>query len=94
MRRPTDPPTFDEYLALRDPLAPVKMRVNLIIKALDNEIVGTHVNQMTPAVIDISGSPYGLLISDRPASRILQSPGGERNPIDPHRPDQAARRRQ
>jgi hypothetical protein len=64
---PTDPPTFDEYLALRDPLAPVKMRVNLIIKAFDNDIVGTHINQMTHAVIDISGSPYRLLTSDRPA---------------------------
>jgi hypothetical protein len=41
-RKPTDPPTFDEYLALRDPLVPVKMRANLIIKALDNEVVGAH----------------------------------------------------
>lgn len=77
MRRPTDPPTFDEYLALRDPLAPVKMRVNLIIKALDNEIVGAHVNQMTHAVIDISGAPYRLLTSDRPVEFFnLKAPNG------------------
>jgi hypothetical protein len=65
-RQPTDPPTFDELMALRDPLTPVKVRVNLIIKALDNEIVGAHVNQMTQAVIDLSNSPYRLLTSDRP----------------------------
>jgi hypothetical protein len=65
-RKQTDPQTFDEYLALRDPLAPVKMRVNLVIKALDNEFVGAHVNQMTQAVIDISTSPYRLLTSDQP----------------------------
>jgi hypothetical protein len=65
-RKPTDPPTFDEYLALRDPLAPVKMRVNLIIKALDNDIVGAHVNQMAYAIIDVSASSRRLLTSDRP----------------------------
>jgi gamma-glutamylcysteine synthetase len=32
-RMPTEPPTFDEYLALRDPLPPVKMRVNLTARA-------------------------------------------------------------
>ncbi len=77
IRLPTDPATFDEYLALRDPLAPVKMRVNLIIKALDNEIVGAHVNQMRQAVIDISGSPCRLLTSDRPVEFFnLQAPNG------------------
>lgn len=46
IKKPSDPATLDEYLAQRDPLAPVKVRVNLIIKALDNEIVGAHINQM------------------------------------------------
>jgi hypothetical protein len=76
-RQPTDPPTFDEYLALRDPLVPVKMRLNLIIEALDNEVLGAHVNQMTHAVIDISGSPYRLLTADRPVELFnLQGPNG------------------
>jgi hypothetical protein len=35
MRKATDRPTFDDY-----PLADVKMRVNLIMKAFDNEIGG------------------------------------------------------
>lgn len=65
-RKQTDPPTFDEYLALRDPLAPVKARVNMIVKALDNEEFGTHINQMKHAVVDVSAASYRLLTSDRP----------------------------
>jgi hypothetical protein len=86
-RKPTDPPTFDEYLALRDPFAPVKMRVNLIIKAFDNEIVGAHVNRMTQAVIDISTSPYRLLTSDRAVELFnLQGANGILSiPISPTR---------
>jgi Protein of unknown function (DUF4238) len=64
-RKATDPPTFDGYLALRDPLAPIKMRVNLIIKAFDNEIVCTHINQMHYAIVDLSASSHRLLTSDR-----------------------------
>lgn len=66
LRKPMDPSTFDEYLALRDPLLPVKVRVNMIIKALDNAEVGAHINQMTHAVIDVSAAPFRLLTSDRP----------------------------
>jgi hypothetical protein len=66
IRKPEDPPTFDEYLVLRDPLAPIKMHVNLIVKAFDNNIVGAHINRMTFAVIDLSASRHRLLLSDRP----------------------------
>jgi hypothetical protein len=53
------------------------MRVNLIIKALDNDIVGAHINQMTQAIIDISASPYRLLTSDRPVELFnLQGSNG------------------
>ena len=77
IRQPTDPPTFDEYLALRDPLASIKMRVNLIIKALDNDIVGAHVNKMPFAIIDLSASPHRLLTSDRPVELFnLKEPNG------------------
>ena len=77
VRAPADPPTFDEYLALRDPLAPVKVRVNMIIKALDNEEVGTHINQMTHAVIDVSAAPFRLLTSDRPVELFnIKEPNG------------------
>jgi hypothetical protein len=77
IRKPTDPPSFDAYIALRDPLAPVKMRVNLIIKALDNDIVGAHVNKMPFAIIDLSASPHRLLTSDRPVELFnLEEPNG------------------
>jgi hypothetical protein len=77
MRKPTDPPTFDEYLALRDPLAPVKVRVNMIIKALDNEEVGAHINQMRHAIVDVSTAPYRLLTSDRPVELFnIKEPNG------------------
>ncbi len=66
VRKATDPPTFDEYLALHDPRAPGKMRVNLIMKAFDNEIVCAHINQMNHAIFDISDSRFRLLTSDRP----------------------------
>jgi hypothetical protein len=66
IRAPEHPATFDELLAQRDPLTPVKMRVNLIIKALDNDIVGAHVNRMRWAVLDLSPAPNRLLTSDRP----------------------------
>jgi hypothetical protein len=66
IRKPEYPPTFDEYLAQRDPLLPIKMHVNLIIKAFDNHVVGAHINRMPFAVIDLSAAPHRLLLSDRP----------------------------
>jgi Protein of unknown function (DUF4238) len=66
IRKPEYPPTFDEYLAQRDPLLPIKMHVNLIIKGFDNDIVGAHINKMPFAVIDLSASRHRLLLSDRP----------------------------
>jgi hypothetical protein len=76
-RKPTDPPTFDEYLALHDPFAPIKMRVNLIIKAFDKEILGAHINKMPFAVVDVSASPFRLLTSDRPVEIFtLKDPNG------------------
>lgn len=77
IREPGDPAAFDELLAQRDPLTPVKMQANLIIKALDNDIVGAHLNQMRWATIDLSASPMRLLTSDRPVEIFnLKEPDG------------------
>lgn len=77
IRQPGDPPTFDELLAQRDPLTPIKMQVNLIVKALDNDIVGTHLNQMKWATVDLSASVVPLLTSDRPVEIFnLKEPNG------------------
>jgi len=85
VRKPGDPATFDEYLALRDSLTPIKMQVNLIIKALDNEVVGTHINQMKWATIDVSRASERLLTSDRPVQIFnLKEPNGVLSiPISP-----------
>jgi Protein of unknown function (DUF4238) len=66
IRKPTDPATFDEYIAIRDPLVKTKMQLNLIIKALDNEFICSHINQMQWTVADFSHAGMELLVSDRP----------------------------
>ena len=71
IRKPDDPETFDEYLQTRDPLVAIKMRLNMIVKSFDNDILRTHINGMKWAVIDVSASPARFLLSDRPG-RILQ----------------------
>ena len=77
IRTPTDAATFDERIALIDPLVPVKARVNMIIKVFDNEIVGTHINGMRWATVDLSHSPDKLLLSDRPVEFFrLKEPNG------------------
>jgi hypothetical protein len=85
IRKPEDPPTFDEYLALRDPFAPIKMHVNLIVKAFDNDIIGAHINRMTFAIIDLSASQHRLLLSDRPVeiSNLKAANGLVSIPISP-----------
>jgi hypothetical protein len=77
IRQPGDPDRFDEYLARRDPLVPVKARVNLIVKTFDNEILGTHINKMKWAVIDLCSAPHRLLTSDRPVGLFnIREPTG------------------
>jgi Protein of unknown function (DUF4238) len=66
IRKPHDPPTFDAYLAKRDPFGRYKMQLNLIIKALDNETIGQHINGMTWHVRSLSDADHKLLTSDRP----------------------------
>jgi hypothetical protein len=66
-------------LARRDPLTPIKTQVNLIVNALDNDIVGPHLNRMKWATIDLSASPVPLLTSDRPVEIFnLKEPNGSR----------------
>jgi hypothetical protein len=53
------------------------MQVNLVIKALDNEVVGAHINQMQWMTIDVSGASKRLLTSDRPVQLFnLKEPNG------------------
>src|SRR4029077_12890504 len=62
-----------------------KMRMNMVIKSFDNDILGTHINGMKWAVVDVSASPIGLLLSDRPVefSNLKESRGFVSMPISP-----------
>ena len=77
--------TYNEYLAQRDPFTSAKARLNLIMKAIDNELIGTHVNQMKWATLDVSASPNRLLTSDRPVEMYLmkEAKGFIAMPISP-----------
>jgi hypothetical protein len=85
IREPDDPPTFDERITKIDPLVPVKVEVNAIIKLIDNEKVCGHVNNMTWDVIDVSAASYYLLTSDRPVvlSKLKDPAGSVMMPISP-----------
>lgn len=85
IRNPEDPESFVEFLAKRDPLAEVKIRINMIIRAFDNETVISHLNKMQKFTIDVSSSPHNLLLSDRPVcfSNLLKRNGLVFLPISP-----------
>ena len=85
IRKPEDPKTFDEYLETRDPLIAAKMRMNMVIKSFDNDILGTHINGMKWGVVDVSASPIRLLLSDRPVefSNLKEPRGFVSLPISP-----------
>jgi hypothetical protein len=76
-RLPEDPETVDEYLAQREPLFSVKARQHLVASVFDNEILGSRVNNLHWATLDVSAAPYPLLTSDRPVSYTnLKEPDG------------------
>ena len=77
IRNPEHPATFDEYCERHDPLVAVKARANMVIKSFDNDILGTHINGMAWAVMDVSASPISMLLSDRPVEiSNLKQPNG------------------
>jgi hypothetical protein len=85
IREPDDPPTFDERIAKIDPLVPIKLKANVIIKAIDNPNVCGHVNKMIWGIIDVSAATHRLLTSDRPVilSKLKDLSGSIMMPISP-----------
>jgi len=65
-RKPNDPATFAEYLEKADPLASHKMTIRLTLGMIDNELVGSRINEMHWEVFDVSNASHRLLTSDRP----------------------------
>jgi hypothetical protein len=85
LRELGDPATFDDYLAVNEPMTPIKARVNMIIKVFDHAEVGQHITRMRWATLDVSTAPVRLLLSDRPVefSRIKEIDGIVSLPISP-----------
>jgi len=85
IKKPEDPPTFDEYLAAKDPLAGTKMHVNMIIKVFDNDILGRHLNNIPWGVLDVSASKHRFLLSCRPVcfANLREPHGVAYLPISP-----------
>jgi hypothetical protein len=84
-REPGDPATFDEWIALRDPLIPHKAALNLMVAAMDNGEVGQHIIGMHWEVIEIAETPRRFLASDRPLGMyLMKEPTGSITlPISP-----------
>jgi hypothetical protein len=86
IRRPSDPATFDEYIAEKDPLG-VKMELDLIMRLLDDATIGRHVNSMVWDVVDVSTASRRLLTSDRPVDldrlNLRTTDGAIMMPISP-----------
>jgi hypothetical protein len=84
-KEPHYPATFDEYIAAIDPLIPIKVSLNAIIKAFDNEKLGNHINGMYWSVIDLRKGVHRLLTSDRPLQymNLNNSQGFIALPISP-----------
>lgn len=85
VRTADHPPTMDEWIATVDPVTRAKVQLNAVMKMIDNEEVGACLNKMRHAVVDLSGSPFQLLTSDRPVQlyRINQPDGFVAMPISP-----------
>jgi hypothetical protein len=84
-RTASDPLTLEEYANAADPLIEPKVQIRLISKAMDNDIVGTRINDANWGVIDLSSAPHRLLTSDRPVEmfRFQQKRGIISIPISP-----------
>jgi hypothetical protein len=70
-RRPTDPPTFEEYFALTNPAAAQIGATNMIAEIIDNQRVGPTIFDMHWSRIDLSRSNVTLLNSDRPIDQPI-----------------------
>jgi hypothetical protein len=85
VRQAGHPDTFDEWIALRDPLIPHKAELDLLIGCIDNPIAGQHIIGMHWEVIEIAGTPRRFLASDRPLGMYqMKEPNGSITlPISP-----------
>ena len=70
-RSPDDPETFDEYLLQLSPDGNIRVQLDLLVAAMDNEQLGKHLVSMAWATIDVSDASHQLLTSDWPVELSL-----------------------
>lgn len=75
--RPEDPPTLEEYLAMKRPQDAELGGLMTIANVSNSEKIGTTINKMVKSVIHLKGSKHELLASDRP---LIQE-GGLEHPM-------------
>lgn len=66
LRRATDPPTFDEYIARTDREGPHKAALRFLQEIIDNQRVGPTIFDMHWSRVALGRSTIPLLTSDRP----------------------------
>jgi uncharacterized protein DUF4238 len=65
-RRPSDPPTLEEYIALNGANSEAKGFAMLLQSIVDSQNVGAYINGMRWSVLTIENPTHTLLTSDRP----------------------------
>ncbi len=71
MRGPDDPPTYEEWVAEQDPLAP-DLRVRLLKLLIDSQRIGNALNMMHWQLYSLEKPRFGFLTGDHP---IMMSNG-------------------
>jgi hypothetical protein len=66
LRRVTDPPTFEEFMARTEPEAPHKAAANLLRDIIDNTRVGPTIFGMHWSRVSVAAASIPFLTSDRP----------------------------
>lgn len=66
VRRPSDPETFEEYIAIHGENAQTKAFATLLKGIVDSAKVGDYLNRMRWSVLTVENPAHCLLTSDRP----------------------------
>jgi hypothetical protein len=95
LRTINDPPTFDEWIAARDPDYLKKERFKMVARVIDNSEIGTSINNIEWRVYDLSRANLSLLTSDNAVVLVpIDLPDGHLAiPISPTKLFVAARQR-
>jgi hypothetical protein len=65
-RKPTNPPTYEEYTAIHSPNPAGRGEALLLQKAIDSPLIGKHINNMLWMVLRAHLPKFTLLASDPP----------------------------